>query len=257
MPRGDGFLLAFIDVSGDPYAKPKNSPWIAVYILCIRKRSIYDITAMLHRLKKNILANEYIEMKSTELINQSTLNHPDLNKAKFLQAVMEQCIDHADCRHAAVVFKNSGQNQKNDNGRLPKHYIDALWRIESIARDWRASDVLTIIDNDRRKTDRNLAFAFNDYIYRSSGGNQLEKILPVPLFADSETTAGLQLADIGAGIMRNYYARSLYLEGTNADTIFLKKLNEYHGMIKKRSINKRVGSFHVAGIFSPPASYNV
>ena len=122
-------MLAYIDVSGDPYGKPEKSPWTAIHTTCIRKRSIYDITAKLHRFKRDILTNEYIEMKSTDLVNKSTLNHPKLDKAKFLQTVINHCINHVDCKHAAIVFRNSGNNQKSDDTRLPKHYIDILWRI--------------------------------------------------------------------------------------------------------------------------------
>ncbi len=197
-------MLAFIDVSGDPYGLPEKSFWIAAHVVCIRKRAIYDITASFHRLKRDILNNELIEIKSTDLVNKSTLNHPNLDKHRFLQSVVEQCIGHYDCKHAAVVFKNSGNNQMSRDNRLPRHYIDCLWRIQAIAQEWRINDVVVIIDNNARKIDRNLAFAFNNYIYRSNGGNMLDRILPVPLFADSETTAGLQLADISAGIIRVY-----------------------------------------------------
>lgn len=249
-------MLAFIDVSGDPYSSPAKSPWIAINTICIRKRSIYDITATLHTLKKDVLANEYIEMKSTDLINRSTLNHPSLDKAKFLQAVVEKCLDHADCKHASIVFKNSGENQKSDENRLPKHYIDSLWRVEAIAREWRVQDALVIIDNNARKTDKHLAFAFNNYIYRSMGGDNLNHILPVPLFADSETTAGLQLADISAGIMRNYYANSLN-ETKTEPFLFCEKLQEYYRIIKARSIDRRVAGFSVNGIFNPPKTYSI
>ncbi|KGP75388.1 hypothetical protein JT05_10820 [Desulfosporosinus sp. Tol-M] len=101
-----------------------------------------------------------------------------------------------------------------------------MWRIESIAREWHTRDVLVIIDNNARKTDKHLAFAFNNYIYRSIGGDNLTRILPVPLFADSETTAGLQLADISAGIMRNYYLNSLNMEETKSSSLYHEKLRE-------------------------------
>jgi len=249
-------MLAFIDVSGDPYSLPSKSPWIAIHTICIKKRSVYDITAKLHRYKRDILSNEYIEMKSTDLINKSTLNHANLDKAKFLQTIVEQCIDHVDCKHSALVFRNSGNNQKSDDNRLPKHYIDALWRVEAIARSWKANDIVVVIDNNKRKTDKHLAIAFNNYIYRSSGGNQLTHILPAPIFADSETTAGLQLADISAGIMRNYYLHSLNT-GVKPSSAFEEKLIEFYSLIKARSIDTRIGGYSVNGIFSPTNDYNL
>ncbi len=248
-------MLAFIDVSGDPYGNPIKSPWIAIHITCIRKRSIYDITASLHRHKRDILANEYIEMKSTDLINKSTLTHPQLDKSQFLQKTVEQCINHSDCKHASVIFKNSGNNIKTKDNRLPKHYVDALWRVESIAREWGVIDTVVVIDNNARKIDRSLAIAFNNYIYRNNGGNQLTSVLPVPIFADSETTAGLQLADICAGIMRNYYLHSS--DNALVDSIFYEKLKEYHEIIKARSVNRRIGTFNVRGIYVPTGDYNI
>ena len=249
-------MLAFIDVSGDPYSQPEKSPWIAIHITCIKKSAVYDITAALHRYKRDILANEHIEIKSTDLINKSTLNHPYLEKAKFLQAVMEQCVDHAECRHAAIVFQNSGKNRKSDDNTLPRHYVDALWRIEAIAREWHVSDILVVIDNNKRKTDKHLAIAFNNYIYRSRGGDVLSSILPVPIFADSETTAGLQLADISAGVLRNYYLRALNQNVTDA-SLFEEKLREYYTIIKKRSVDKKIGRYPVTGIYVPPSEYNI
>jgi hypothetical protein len=195
-------------------------------------------------------------MKSTDLINKSTLNHPHLDKAEFLQAVMDQCIDHVDCKHAAIIFKNSGNNKKSDDNRLPKHYIDALWRIEAIARTWGVNDIVAVIDNNARKTDKRLAIAFNNYIYRSNGGNQLAHILPAPIFADSETAAGLQLADISAGIMRNYFLHSLDT-GNVPRSMFEEKIREYYSLIKARSIDSRIGNFSVNGIFSPSNEYNI
>ena len=251
-------MLAFIDVSGDPFSLPQNSPWIATHTLCIKKRSIYDITATMHRLKRDLLDNEYLEIKSTDLVNKSTLNHPELAKARYLQSVVDLCLNHCDCRHASVVFKNSGKNRKSGNGHLPKHYVDSLWRVEAIARDWGVKDVLVIIDNNTRKTDKNLAFSFNNYIYRSNGGDLLANILPVPLFADSETTTGLQLADIAAGIMRNYYSRiGQTIDEHDDDYYFYQKVKGYYEIIKARSIDRRVASFPVTGIFCPPNIYIV
>lgn len=97
-------MLAFIDVSGDPYSAPQHSPWIVAHAFCVQKRYIYDITANLHRLKKDILGKEFIEMKSTALINPSTLNHSDLDKTMFLQKVVDNCMDQFECRHASMNF---------------------------------------------------------------------------------------------------------------------------------------------------------
>jgi hypothetical protein len=253
-------MIAFIDVSGNPYGKPDKSPWIAAHVMCVRKRAIYDLTATLHRFKRDILGNERIELKSTDLVNKSTLNHPHLEKSKFLDNVMNYCINHEDCKHATVVFKNSGQNKMSEINRLPQHYIDLFWRIEAISRDYdkAETEAIVIIDDNAPRVDKNLALAFNNYLYRSLGGDQLTNILPIPIFSVSETTAGIQLADIAAGIMRNYCSSGLHLRSSNTDTtLFEQRVREYHDMIKARSIDKRIGRFNVKGVNIADSKYTV
>lgn len=253
-------MVAFIDVSGNPYDNQNNSAWVAAHAICIRKRAIYELTATLHRLKRDILNNEFIELKSTDLVNKSTLNHPHLDKYRFLQSVIDHCINHDDCRHASVIFRSNVLNKKSDTSRLPHHYIDLLWRVEAIARDFGRAETETvvIIDDTAPRTDKHLALAYNNYLYRSRGGDHLTKILPIPIFSDSETTAGLQLADIAAGVMRNYYTYGLHnISQENATTSFDQKVNEYHKLIEARSINKRVERYNVKGIFIADQKYTI
>lgn len=248
-------MMAFIDVSGDAYGKAGASPWIALNVIGIRKRSIYDITAAFYKLKKEILQNEYIEIKSTDLINKSTLAHPELNKAQFLDRLIYECMDHCDCLHASIAFKNTGENQKSDENHLPKHYVDALWRIEAMARHWYADDAVVVIDNNARHTDRKLAFAFNNYLYKTRSGSSLMHILPVPIFADSETTAGIQLADIAAGIVRQYHHKDIAHINFDERDLFFSQLQKYYDVLKKRSIGKTIDKYFVSGFFEQEKEY--
>jgi len=196
------------------------------------------------RLKRDILANEELEIKSTDLVNKSTLSHPNLSKFIFLQQVVEQCVDYCDCHHAAVVFKNNGLNIEKEDNMLPNHYRDILWRIEAISRKQHVDDTLVIMDNNRRKIDKSLAFAFNNYMYRSAGAASFIKVLPVPIFADSEITTGLQISDISAGIIRNYYANHLHeTVPSNDESPYVQKLREYFRYIESRCIDYTIPPF--------------
>ena len=250
-------MLAFIDVSGDPYSLPDKSSWIALNIVGIRKRAIYDITAAFYKFKKDILQNEYIEIKSTDLINKSTLTHTELRKYEFLERVMYDCMDNCDVLHASISFKNSGNNQKSNEDHLPKHYVDALWRVEAMARYWHVNDVLVCIDNNTRHIDKKLAFAFNNYLYKTRSGSVLQNILPVPIFADSETTAGLQLADIAAGIVRQYKINMLDEKEDDKIGLYESRLKNLYSILRERSIERTIGSYTVRGFFTPEKVYSV
>lgn len=227
-------MLAFIDVSGDPFSAPDKAPWICIHCICIRERSLDDINCTVFGLKRDILGNELIEMKSTDLLNRSTLSHPELNKYSFLEEIVFRCITHCDCFHASIVFENTGNNRRSDAQHLPAHYRDILWRVEAICRRTHQKDALIIIDNNKRKVDRTLAFAFNNYLYRSSGASALNNILAVPIFADSETTTGLQLADIAAGIIRQYYSQGLHLSKPELDLPYQAQIRKYFLAIRER-----------------------
>ena len=251
-------MLAFIDVSGDPYSKGKNSPWIVTGVLCVRKTAVSHMTMALYKLKKEILGNSYIEIKSTDLINNSTLSHPELNKCIFIDNIMHTVLDSSDFNFAAVIFKNTNENRKSEETYLPNHYRDSLWKIEAIAKEWRKRDVIVCIDNNNRKVDRLLAISFNNYLFKSAGGQQLPSILPHPILADSETSAGLQLVDMIAGIIRQYHMQhdDQLKEKKSFDVTALQKLDEYYGIIKHHSITTRkIETYNITGLHICPSHY--
>lgn len=247
-------MLTFIDVSGDPYSAPNKSPWISAAAICLRKRCLDNINQSVYRLKRDILGNDTIELKATDLVNQSTLMNPQL-KARYLDRLFIECINHGDCFCSAIVFENCGANKKSSENRLPKHYIDLLWRIEAICRFLRIPDTVVILDNESRKIDKSLAFGFGNYMYRTSGASELERIVPVPIFADSEMTTGLQLADIVSGVLRKYCSLGLNLK-TDQTNQYHRMLSEYQKIIMTRSINKlRVGRHCINSLYIPNQPY--
>lgn len=251
-------MITFIDVSGDPYSLPSKSPWIVAHAVCIRKRALHYINNTVFRLKRDILNNENIEIKATDLINNSTLSNQGLNKFQFVQKFVFECIDHCDCFHAAIVFENSGNNRRSEENYLPKHYRDLLFRVEAIVRKARALDTIVIIDNNRRKVDKNLSFAFNNYLYRSRGGDELTHVLPVPIFADSEMTIGLQISDIAAGILRQFYSNNLHnIPKSAEESLYYKTLREFQRPIVSRCNNYIIKPYgNISGLLVPGETYS-
>ncbi len=247
-------MLSFIDVSGDPFSSPEKSSWIVAAAVCLKKDCLDTVNQTMHRLKRDILGNERIELKATDLVNPSTLNNPKLNKAEYLERLILECVLQSSCYCAAVVFQNTGKNQKSTNEILPKHYRDLLWRIELICRRSYVTDSVIILDNDARKVDRNLAFAFTNYMYRNSSGAILKHIVSVPIFADSETTAGLQLADIIAGILRKYYDPKY---ANNDGSTFWQKIQEYTKIILDHSVEGKIERYNLNSIYIPKSPYSL
>lgn len=80
-------------------------------------------------------------------------------------------------------------------------------------------------------------------------------ILPVPIFADSETTAGIQLADIAAGIVRQYHHKDIAHINFDERDLFFSQLQKYYDVLKKRSIGKTIDKYFVSGFFEQAKEY--
>lgn len=73
-------------------------------------------------------------------------------------------------------------------------------------------------------------------------------VLPVPIFADSVTTVGIQLADIAAGISRKYHSERKANENLEQN-MFYEKLLKYYTLISQRSLNKNIERYQITGFF--------
>jgi len=245
-------MLSFIDISGDFFSNTDQQRYITAGAVTIRKRMIAEITRTMHNLKRDILDNETLEIKSTSFLNRDTLNDPNKNKHRFIQSVFEQCIDSSDCYYSAVVIANENVKKRFLRERLSKHYIYLLQRIQNIAVRNRCQDVIILIDNDNRNIDKWAAYAFNNFLYRAANGHELDRILAVPIFADSEMTIGIQLADLVAGVLKRYYTEGLHmLPSYPEESLYIQKLIEYQSIIVKRCPN--FGS--LIGLYEAPANF--
>ena len=136
---------------------------------------------------------------------------------------------------------------------MSKHYILLLQRIQETAKRNYCDNVIVLIDNENRKVDKYVAYAFNNYLYRTASGNDLDRILEVPIFADSEMTIGLQLADLVAGVLRQYYSRNLDEIVSNADeSLYIQKLREYYAIILNRVFPN---SYGLRGLYKAPEKF--
>lgn len=197
-------MFSFIDISGDISSQDEN--YIVVAGVSVHRQEILSLANTFHSLKRDLLNNEALEIKATDFINKNTLTNKNLNKSKFIDKVLSDIIPVY--KISAVVIKNKPIVKKFKSGKLPYHYILLMQRINEIA-EMQSKHALIIFDNEARTVDRWTAIAFNNYLFRSERGKQLDRIIEMPIFADSAMTPGLQIADIVAGIIRHYYNRKL------------------------------------------------
>ncbi|MEI6287693.1 MAG: DUF3800 domain-containing protein [Bacillota bacterium] len=227
-------MLAFVDTSGDFLSRPNKCRHIVVAATVMKASSIARITRIYHSMRRDLLANVMLEIKATEFVNKDTLNNPERNKNRFITELFNKCLGRRDMYHFAIVIPNQDVHKYFPRDRLAKHYVYLLQRIQRLAVRHREANALVIIDNSNRRVDHWATQAFNNYLFRSEPGRKLDRILQMPVFADSEMTIGIQLADIVAGTIRQYFDNNLQL-GDEPRDLFETRIKEFYGLIAGRS----------------------
>jgi len=239
-------VFSFIDISGDVRSKDNNY-YVVAAAATINNEHISSLINKIHSLKRDCLDNETLEIKSTEFVNKNTLENSNLRKHAFIERFIKEIL--IEFKFSAVIMRNTPIEKYFNREILPAHYIFLMQRINKIA-EIQKKQVLVIIDNEARCIDRWTAFAFNNYLFRSSGGKKLLNIVEMPIFADSEMTQGLQVADIAAGIIKRYYDLQLNM-GTAPKTEYENKIVEYYAIIARHAPNNS----NYVGLYEAPDDF--
>lgn len=200
-------MLVFIDESGHP--RPSDNTRRPVLIaVCIKETDIRQITSHVRRLKIEVYGKTDVEFKATDFINRKTIIKNRTRNKSFVDQIVDM-ISQFDMKIFAVIMERPDFSPYIKAGHLQRQYFYMLKRIELCCQKYKYPMALVVFDEQDREIDKEISIAFNNFLYQSALGKSFEKILEVPLFADSETTVGIQIADILAGIVRHYYENNL------------------------------------------------
>lgn len=120
---------------------------------------------------------------------------------------------------------------RND-ARLPRQYRYLLRRVDALLLDDPHSFSVVLIDGDGSQYG-GLSAKIEQYLHRHGEGRALGKIVDAPYFVDSRFTVGIQLADLVAGALRQYYEAELYFRP--APNAYLSAISRYHRIIREKS----------------------
>lgn len=228
-------MLVFIDESGHP--RPTDSTKRPVLLAaCIKETDIRQINRYIYKTKLDIFEKSDVEIKATNLINKKTLTQKYSKNKEFVDKIMS-IIPQFNVKIFAVIMEKPDFNPYIKDGILPKQYFYMLKRIELFCQNHNYPMSMVIFDEQDRNEDKKISIAFNNFLYQSSLGKTFEKILEVPLFANSQITNGIQLADLMAGIVRHYYENNLNeRDPVNNFEIWISSM---FGILKKKTENLR------------------
>ncbi len=203
-------MLVFLDESGHP-RPTDNNIYSCLVAVCIEETDIRFMMRDIYMLK-NALFGDQREIKASSVLHKRTFIRP-MNYSKCKQYIDEvvNLFGQYNVKTFAVIVERPTIDILPQDGFLPKHYIPIIKIVERFCERENKLKSLFIYDVQELKEDERRALAFTNFLYKSSLGRTFNKILEVPLFASSSCTAGIQLADVAASIIRLNYTYGLDL----------------------------------------------
>jgi len=227
-------LFSFMDESGHPHPNDSSTRPVLVSV-CIRDKDLRSICTEIFKLKRRILNKDdsEFEAKASELINRQTFrNRPE--KREFVESFFDNCRN-LPMTIFTVVMERPHMPPPTNIDFLPMQFRHLLYRINQFIELELSGDFGAVFFDGDGSNYNWLSVRFNNWLYRSRGGQSLTNIVESPFFVDSKLTAGIQIADMVAGVVRIYEENELF-RGVPSDS-FLSAIARYYRTLKEKTIN--------------------
>jgi hypothetical protein len=227
-------LFAFMDESGHPH--PNDSCMRPVLVsVCIRDKDLRSVCTELFKLKRRILnkENNEFEAKASRLLTRSTFrNRPE--KKEFVESFFDVCRNLL-ITIFSVAMERPCKPPPTSLDFLPMQFRHLLYRVNRYIELELYGDYGAVFFDGDGSNYNCLSVRFNNWLYRSRGGQSLTNLVESPFFVDSKLTAGIQIADMVAGVIRIYEEQELF-KGVPSDA-FLSAIARYYRILKEKTVN--------------------
>ena len=224
-------MLAFIDESGYPHPNdPSNRP--VVIAVCIDEENLRLVSGRVHALKRDLLKRERMELKGVNLLNRRTFRRkPDY--VSFLEEFFGNLLNNLPITVFGVIMQAPFEDPLEDDGFLPDRFRYLVQRIQLLAEE---KDKMAVIMFDgSANLYGGIGWQFNSFLYRSEEGRACDRITDAPSFVDSQTSAGIQIADMVASVVRQYQEAELFRTPPPAGDAYLYAIRRWYGIIEQRT----------------------
>lgn len=224
-------MLVFIDESGHPHPKDSTTcPVLAA--VCFPESESRGISRQLFGIKRTLLGDERAdkELKANAILNQRTFNRrPELRE--LVEEVFDQ-IRNLDITIFAVVMEKPETEIPRDTVYLPRQYRFILQRVNALL-DSQKSMAFVLVDGDGSQYG-GLSAKIERFLNRSYEGQSMTNVVDTPYFVDSRYTTGIQLADLVAGVIRQYQENELFRNLHSSDP-YLRAISRYYRIIESKT----------------------
>ena len=226
-------MLVFIDESGHPHPNdPTTRPVLAA--VCFPERESRSIGRQLFSIKRSLLGDERTgkELKANQILNKRTFDRrPELRE--LVAEIFDQ-IQNLEITIFAVVMDKPEAVIPRDTVYLPRQYRYILQRVNALMVG-EQSMAFVLVDGDGSQYG-GLSAKLERYLNRYYEGQSMTNVVDTPYFVDSKYTMGIQLADLVAGVIRQYQEAELYRDPHTSDP-YLRAIARYYRIIESKTMD--------------------
>ena len=228
-------MLAFVDESGLPNPNDgATRPVVAA--VCLNEQNARLISRRIFAMKRDILKSERAELKDGKLLKEKA--YRDSRVKRIFAEEFFSILRDLPITVFATIMRAPFQQSLSAEERLGNRFRFILQRIELQAA---ASDSFAIVLFDGRGTRfQKTSAMFSDYLFRSNEGQASVHIADAPAFVDSTTSAGIQIADMCAYVIRAYQENQLFETQRTAGNEYLHAISRWYRVIQQLTSNFEV-----------------
>lgn len=173
-----------------------------------------------------------MELKGRNLINRPTFRRkPEFNQ--FLEESFSAVLN-LPITIFAVIMEGPFSHPVKDLDRLPNRFRYLVQRVELLAEQ--QDEMATIMFDGQPNLYGGVGWQFNSFLYRSEEGRACIHITDSPSFVDSETSTGIQIADLAASVIRIYHEADLHRTTPPPGDQFLFAIRRWHRIIEQKTL---------------------
>lgn len=223
-------MLAFIDDSGLPNPNGQNTRPVVVAV-CYDERDSRHISRRLFRLKRQILHAEQVELKGLKLLKEKA--YQKSRTKRIFSEEFFSVVGALPITVFATIMEGPFQQPLKAETYLGDRFRFLLQRIELLGGE---RDTFANIFFDGRGTRfRKTSDIFSGYLFRSDEGKASVHIADAPAFVDSTSSAGIQIADMCAYVIRVYEENRLFETPPPSRNEYLHAIRRWYRVIQKLS----------------------
>lgn len=238
-------MLVFIDQSGTHHPQDA-SRFTTIVTACMEETEHEELSKCLFRLKHDIYGitdPSKKELHAKTMLSRNTFNRAaagikDAQKhVRFVNSIFEAYIAKSNITLFAVTMDRPAAVLDYPERKLPIQFHHLFQRVCAMMQDQDKRDkALLMFDRDIFGSDADLSLRVTSFLFTHPSGKQMaSRIVDSAFFVGSSITPGVQIADLIAGCVRQYYEYDIQnLHYSTHDPYFLR-LQHYHHIAKQKT----------------------